>query len=602
MHRMPATLALLALALPATLQAAAPASLPPLVVTASPVDTTLAESMRSVRIISREEILDAPADNLADLLAMLGGVDLRRRGAPGAQADLGIRGSNFEQTLVLLDGVPLGNPQTGHHNLDLPLPLAQIERIEIVTGPGALQYGASATGGVVNIVARRPVSRERHAHAALGSQRARRAGLALGDGDSDGARSQFLSIEAGRIASEHPAQPTDLGSRALAWTGTRAAGNAALRWGLAASHKAFGAWGFYSAAYPDAREHTDATLAWLGLQLPLGAWELDARLSWNGHGDWFDTRIGGRDYTNEHRSGSLDLAGDLRRRDAGGATLIGFEIAHQRLRSNALANHRRQRGALWLLRRQQLGERLAAEFGLNHAAYSEAGSYWLPSLAFSWRLDAGWLLHAATARSARAPSWTELWLDTGANRGNPMLRPERSRLEELGLRGEFAGHAFATALFHRRSADLIDWVLPQGTDTWRAVNLAGYRARGLDLDWRWQPREGRLREFGLGYELLDARVDPSAGPVKYALAIPRQAWRAHARLGLGGPLELAIDLRRPDYRGQPSATLVAARIAWRHEGWRAHVGIDNALDERVVETGFAPIPGRRFQAGLEVNF
>jgi iron complex outermembrane receptor protein len=82
------------------------------------------------------------------------GVDIRQRGAEGSQADLSIRGSTFEQTLVLVDGMPLGDPQTGHHSLDIPLPLDAIERIEILAGQSSRMHGPAAIGGVVNIITR----------------------------------------------------------------------------------------------------------------------------------------------------------------------------------------------------------------------------------------------------------------------------------------------------------------------------------------------------------------------------------------------------------------------------------------------------------------
>ena len=72
----------------------------------------------------------------------------------GWTADLSIRGSTFEQVLVLVDGVRMSDPQTGHFDLDLAVPLERVERIEILRGPASAVYGADALGGVVNVVTR----------------------------------------------------------------------------------------------------------------------------------------------------------------------------------------------------------------------------------------------------------------------------------------------------------------------------------------------------------------------------------------------------------------------------------------------------------------
>src|SRR5690554_6130540 len=128
--------------------------LDPVEVSATATARTLADTFQSVTVIGREQIESWPTASLADLLAGVAGVDVQRRGEPGVQADVGIRGTGFEQTVILLDGMPMGDPQTGHHNLNLPVPVEHIERIEVVKGPGAMAYGGNATGGVINIVTR----------------------------------------------------------------------------------------------------------------------------------------------------------------------------------------------------------------------------------------------------------------------------------------------------------------------------------------------------------------------------------------------------------------------------------------------------------------
>ena len=83
------------------------------VVTSSKSPVSFSDLSRSVNVISAEEIKSAPANNITDLLQYSAGVDLRQRGAEGVQADVSIRGGSFEQVLILIDGVPFNDPQTG---------------------------------------------------------------------------------------------------------------------------------------------------------------------------------------------------------------------------------------------------------------------------------------------------------------------------------------------------------------------------------------------------------------------------------------------------------------------------------------------------------
>ena len=126
------------------------------VVSAQRAPMLSSQLMRSVQVIPRRDIELSPAHDIGSLLQYVGGVDLRRRGSLGAQADIGIRGGTFDQTLILLNGINMTDPQTGHHNLNLPVDLHSIERIEILRGPAARVFGPNAFSGAVNIITREP--------------------------------------------------------------------------------------------------------------------------------------------------------------------------------------------------------------------------------------------------------------------------------------------------------------------------------------------------------------------------------------------------------------------------------------------------------------
>ena len=121
-------------------------------VTGSRAPLALGQAARMVTVLSREDIQAAPVQSINDLLKYAVGVDVRQRGPLGAQTDIGIRGSSSEQIAILLNGVNICDPQTGHNAFDLPCDLSDIVRIEVLEGPAGRVYGTSSLVGAVNVV------------------------------------------------------------------------------------------------------------------------------------------------------------------------------------------------------------------------------------------------------------------------------------------------------------------------------------------------------------------------------------------------------------------------------------------------------------------
>src|SRR4030095_5027988 len=124
------------------------------VVTAAATPVELGTVTRTLTVITREQIARMPVHSIADVLRLTASVDVRARGERGVQTDFAVRGANFGQMLVLVDGVRLNDAQSGHHNGDIPVPLDAVERIEVLSGPGSSIFGADAFGGTVNIITR----------------------------------------------------------------------------------------------------------------------------------------------------------------------------------------------------------------------------------------------------------------------------------------------------------------------------------------------------------------------------------------------------------------------------------------------------------------
>jgi len=123
-----------------------------IVISQNRLSTPLSESARNIQVMHKEEIENLPVTNIPELLQYMGAVDIRRRGVNGVQSDAGIRGSTFNQVLVLVNGVRMSDPQTGHHMMNLPVALEDIERVEVIKGPAARIFGMNAMAGAINII------------------------------------------------------------------------------------------------------------------------------------------------------------------------------------------------------------------------------------------------------------------------------------------------------------------------------------------------------------------------------------------------------------------------------------------------------------------
>ena len=110
---------------------------------------------RQVVTLSREQLAAAGVASVNDVLKLCAGVDVRQRGSFGMQTDISINGGTFDQILLLVNGFPISNPQTGHNAAEFPLNLSDIERIEVLEGAASRVFGTQAFSGAVNIVTRR---------------------------------------------------------------------------------------------------------------------------------------------------------------------------------------------------------------------------------------------------------------------------------------------------------------------------------------------------------------------------------------------------------------------------------------------------------------
>jgi outer membrane cobalamin receptor len=588
--------AVLMLALPAgaTAQAVSEATIDTVHVEAASRIAGAAARGRAVEVIDRAELIAIGARTVGEALARATGVDLMARSP--ASADVSIRGSSFEQVLVMVDGVRMNDAQTGHFHLDLAVPLEQIERIEVVRGAGSAVHGADAVGGVINIVTRddtRGWSGRAEAGtfgavavsgAAAGSTGAARfdAGAELRSGDGHREGTDY------RIAQLRAAAALPLAGRTL-------------RAEAAAADRAFGADHFY-APFPSFEE-TRTLTASVGLRGDRGDAGLEPRLMVRRHNDDFilvreDPSI----YRNLHTT--LQVGGEVIGRAAPGGlpVVLGVEGYGDRIASETLGDRSEERAAAFGEVAWE-GDRVDLSLGGRLDWHSAFGTAVTPSLAASWSAAPALRLRASAGGGFRTPSWTDRYYADPANVGSPDLQPERTWTTEVGIDVGTGMARVGATLFQRDARDLIDWVRPAADEgaVWETRNVAEARFRGVEV--QGQAAGPASTTWILRGSWLSVDAEEGAGlESKYALRPLTEEASLEARLPVGGALDLRATGHARQRAGEERHHLLDAGARWRaRRGMAVSLDLHNLTDERYVDIVGQPAPGRSVRLGVEVT-
>jgi vitamin B12 transporter len=220
------------------------------VVSAQRAPVTFSQVARIVAVIEKDEIQYAPVQSLQDLLEFALNADVRQRGGLGAQADISIRGGSFDQVLILLNGININDPQTGHHNLNLPVSLDAIERIEILEGPASRVYGLDAFSGTINIITGTNSNSNLKARLSGGQYGFYDSGLS--GNIVTGKLTNFISVD--HRSSDGYIKNTDFKLTDVYYQGKLATTAGILEFQAGNTDRAFGSNSFYTPVYPDQYE------------------------------------------------------------------------------------------------------------------------------------------------------------------------------------------------------------------------------------------------------------------------------------------------------------------------------------------------------------
>lgn len=439
-------------------------SLDEVVVTATRTPQPLADLVADVSILDRETLEASGATALPDLLARLPGVEISRNGGPGNASSVFVRGAESRFTAVYIDGVRVDSQSTGGAQWE-QIPLAQIERIEVLRGPAAAVYGSDAIAGVIQLFTRKGEGpAQPMVGVGVGSQGTRK--IDVGISGSTGPEGAFdYAVGLSRTISDGFDTKTS-GSHHLDRDGYRStSGNARLGLRINAQHRVdatllaqrlnsgYDAFSYNPAAPADDRNlHRlrTAGLTWQAqwseaYRTRLSITEAASRYETTPSPYLTETTLRGYLWQHDYQWGEHHFSAALERRedqlynpalDAWGVTL----------------NSQRSQDGLALGYGYNAGGH-TVQINARHDSDSEFGGQNTGSLAYGYAITPQWRATASVGTAFRAPTLYHRFSEYGV----ATLQPEKSHNAEIGLRWAEKSNTFSVVAYRNRVRNLISF-------------------------------------------------------------------------------------------------------------------------------------------------
>lgn len=610
-------------------------------VTASRAPITLNQATKIVMVIPAREIAAAPVTSIQDLLEYAAGVDVRQRGEGGTQADISIRGGTFDQIAVLLNGVNLSNPQTGHYSFDLPVNLSDIERIEVISGPSSRIFGASAFAGAINIITKpgngNTITTDNYA----GMHKLWK----LEAGINHVTRTFGQRLSAGYASSGGYMDNTDFKQLNLFWQSEVKSEEADFQFQAGYNDKGYGANSFYSTAYPNQYDKTRRFFISAGGETH-GKIRFTPKVYWTRHFDRYELfRSDPAEWYTGHNYHETEVFGANLNASTNwklGRTTTGIEFRNEGVRSNVLGKPMKEPADVpfekegqylksdnrsnisYFLEHNVLLRRFTLSVGVlaNYNSALNQGVHFYPGIDASYRIADNVRLYGSWNRALRMPTFTDLYYEGKTNQGNPDLKPEESEAFEVGTK--YSSHFLRTHIagFYRKGKNMIDWVKEKPEDIWESRNLTKVDNLGFETNISLSPRELLSERFFIqklevGYAFIHQNKDSEGYISNYALDYLKHKFTAQLSHSIWKGFSAAWYLRWQDRAGsyiryenlkpayeEPYAPycLVDLKVNWQHEALNVYAELNNLFNTTYYDLGNIPQPGIWFKAGFRYTF
>lgn len=575
---------------------------------------------RNIQILDSKQIKALPVKSVNELLAYIGGVDLRQRGPSGVQADVSIDGSTFDQVLVLVNGVKMSDPQTGHHLLNLPIPLSTIHHIEVLRGPAARIYGLNALAGAINIVTKVPGQNEATVQLYAGSSfetdtatdaQYYNTGIQLAGALSQRKHSHLLSgaVDKGNGFRYNTAYE----SFRLFYQNhiTINEKNAIDAMGGYMSTD-FGANAFYSApGDKESKERVQTAIGSVAYQYsPTENISIRPRISYRyNNDDYIYIRQKPAVYHNIHETEVV--TGEVQSTIKVGKGVIGagVEYRNEEIVSTNLGKRWRNNTGIYAEYKHYFSEKLNAGAGVYANYNSDYDWQLFPGVDAGYKFAPKWKLFANANVGQRLPTYTDLYYKGPTNIGNIALQPEYAYQAEGGVQYEHHVLFAQASYFYRRATDFIDWVRVLPTDPWQPQNFQSINTTGVTLQAAYELSEyadmsdNYRISINANYTYLSPVIESPTNDVsKYAVEALKHQLNLSARSMLWKRLQVNLTGRYLARINANDYTLLDARLRYSFKKVLLYADVNNILDTEYKEIATVPLPGRWITVGIRANF
>jgi len=606
-------------------------------VTANIINTEIKNTGRNITVIDRKTIENSPVKTLDGVLQYALNVDVRSRSAFGVQADISIRGGHYDQTLILVDGVKVNDPQTGHHSLNIPVPFSMIDRIEILQGGTSRVFGPSAFSGVINIITKKISKNSVSANLGIGSFGSKNAGISSGLIFKQNTTS--LSLE--HMDSDGFITNTAFKKQTISANLGRIYGKGSMDLNFGAMANQFGASNFYHPKFYKQYEEVDSRLINLAWKHRFSR-KLSGVLIVNQrtHNDLydFDDYLGSKKFSsvNFHKTSVLDAEWKFKLDNNFGQTAFGAEYRQENVLSNRLGdnltepvfvdnelfpnifyNKSKTRDNLSFFgENQKRWKKYSLSAGTLANYNSQFGLAFYPGIDISYFSSQNSTLYASANRSLRYPTFTELYLNTSTVKADPNLKPEKAMSFEVGHKYQSKVYSSVISVFYRKTTDAIDKVKRPELAVPTMENIDDINMLGLELNQNvlLDSYVKFLKKLTFNYAFLKADKNEQGFQSFYTLNYLKHKFSTGLFLQPFKNSNLAIWYTHKNRAGNyqwdaaspllayPKVNLLDIRLSQQIGKIALFVDANNVFDRTYFEHGFVQLPGRWITAGIKADF
>lgn len=565
---------------------------------------------RNIWIIDNQQIKNLPSRSISELLSYVTGVDVRQRGPGGVQADISIDGGTFDQTLVLINGVKVSDPQTGHNMMNLPISVDDIDHIEVLRGSASRIYGTNALTGAINIVTKAVTRTGVSANVFTGSSFKKDevsgdtyANYGVRATGTLALKESSHLFSAGQEAGNGYRYNTAFNNQKFFYEGKVNVGKTdQLEITGGYIHNKFGANGYYSSpGDKEAEETVKTAIAAVAYKTQLTSfWSLMPRLSYrNNVDDYLYIKQTPDKFHNHHVTQVLSAELNNSFQTGIGEFGLGLETRKEKINSTNLGKRNRDNAGIYGEYKFDLVKNLLVNVGSYVNYNSDYGWQAFPGIDAGYNFYGNWKVFVNVGTGQRLPTFTDLYYKGPTNIGNDQLQPEKSRYAEGGIKYNSTHFVLNASMFKRRITNFIDWVKDKTTDPWQPKNFSELNTMGytLSADYNTGALENSAfnsLRFGLAYTYLDPKVKttlPEANISRYAVESLKNQLTATVNAEFLKVMALTVTARYCERISYRDYTVMDARLTYKLKRSSIYADASNIFDVNFIQAGAVPMPG-----------